>query len=531
MHESTIIQRALITVSDKSCILELAEQLHLCGVELLSTGNTAKLLQSQGLPVTPVSEYTGFPEMMDGRLKTLHPKIHGGILGRRDVDEDVMITHDIPDIDLVVVNLYPFQTVSNNPQTPFEEIIENIDIGGPTLIRGAAKNLSWCTVLVDTQDYAAFIEELRNNQGAISHQTRFRLAAKAFAHTAAYEGAIANFFAKKMAQGSDEAFGSTLSLHLKRKESLRYGENPHQAGGFYETPDAPQDSISRATQHQGKPLSYNNIADSDTALECVKTLPPSGCVIVKHANPCGGATADTLLGAYEKAYGCDPTSAFGGIIAVNQTVDHHFIQAVFEKQFVEVLIAPAFTAGALRLAQQKPLCRLLEYHQIQSSEGPAFSAPPLEMRSVNGGILVQTAMNPMPSSDNEPYRVVTTSTPSDSLTKDLHFAWCIVNFVKSNAIVFVKDGKTLGIGAGQMSRIFSVDIAAQKAKEAGFDLQGAVMASDAFFPFSDSIEKASLLGIAAIIQPGGSKRDQEVIDSANQHGIAMVFTGIRCFRH
>lgn len=522
MHESTIIQRALLTVYDKTHIVALAEHLHLHGVEILSTGNTAALLKQHNIPVTLVGDYTGFPEMMDGRVKTLHPKIHGGILGRRDIDNDVMITHNIPDIDLVVVNLYPFQAVTQKPDCTLEDAIENIDIGGPTLLRGAAKNHAWCTVVVDPNDYQYVIQELTQNHGAVSESLRFRLATKAFAHTAQYDGAIANYLGQKIADEPQDGFGSTLSLHYARKDKLRYGENPHQSGAFYVNAHAPLDSVAGAIVHQGKTLSYNNIADADTALECVKSFDKPSCVIVKHANPCGVASANTLHEAYQHAYACDPTSAFGGILAFNQAIDLPFIELLFNQQFIEVLIAPAFSPEALAFAQSKPNCRLLQY---TPSSTPVNNI--MEIKSVNGGILVQTPDIALA----QDYQVVTTAKPTPAQMQDLIFSWQVGKFVKSNSIVYVKNQCTLGIGAGQMSRIFSTQIAALKAKEMGFSLEGAVMASDAFFPFKDNVEAAHAYGIQAIIQPGGSKRDDEVIQCANDLGMAMIFTGMRHFRH
>lgn len=525
MHEPTIIQRALLTVFDKTGIIPLAEALHLKGVELISTGNTAELLKSHGLPVTTVGDYTGFPEIMHGRVKTLHPKIHGGILGRRDVDAEVMIAHDIPDIDLVVVNLYPFKQVTQKPDVTLVEAIENIDIGGPTLLRGAAKNYQWCTVLVDPNDYNTFLQEFEKNQGSIDEKSRFHYAAKAFAHTAGYDATVANFLDKKML-GHHTAFGETLSLHYQLKERLRYGENPHQTGAFYQESTPPQDSITSAKQLQGKELSFNNIADGDTALECVKNLDGFGCVIVKHANPCGVAHDDTLMGAYDKAFACDPTSAFGGIIAFNQSVDDTLIHHLFKQQFVEVLIAPHFTDKAIIAAKLKPNCRLLQYSKLENN--PLIRPVHTDIKSVNGGVLIQTWED---SEVHDHLKVVTHHQPSQSQMQDLIFAWHVVKYVKSNGIVYAKNGKTLGIGAGQMSRVFSTEIAALKAKQQHLSLSDAVMASDAFFPFKDNIEKAYEYGIRAIIQPGGSVKDEEVIACANDLGIAMVLTNIRHFRH
>lgn len=525
MHESTVIQRALLTVYDKTNIIPLAESLHLRGVELISTGNTASLLKQHGLPVITVNEYTGFPEIMNGRVKTLHPKIAGGILGRRDVDGDIMLAHDIPDIDLVVVNLYPFEQVSQKPDASLEDIIENIDIGGPSLIRAAAKNHEWCTILVDPTDYQGFIHELENNHGTVREESRFYYAAKAFAHTASYDGNIANFFGQKIDQQPLTGFGRTLSLNYQLKEKLRYGENPHQQGAFYQEASPAPDSITSAIQLQGKELSFNNILDGDTALECVKNFEQPACVIVKHANPCGVAVGTSLLQAYDKAYACDPISAFGGIIAFNQKVDDKLLQHIFNQQFVEVLIAPEFTTQAIQLAQQKQNCRLLQFHAVPTHA----MAHRIDIKSVNGGILVQSQDN---SGINTIAReIVTKRAPTAAEIQDLLFGWHVIKYIKSNAILYAKNGQTLGIGAGQMSRIFSTEIAALKAKEMKLDLKGAVMASDAFFPFKDNIEKAHEFGITAIIQPGGSKRDNEVIDCANELGIAMIFTGTRCFRH
>ncbi|MBS0290440.1 MAG: bifunctional phosphoribosylaminoimidazolecarboxamide formyltransferase/IMP cyclohydrolase [Proteobacteria bacterium] len=523
MHESTVIQRALLSVYDKTNIIPLAEHLHLHGVELVSTGNTAALLKAHGLPVMSVNEYTGFPEIMQGRVKTLHPKIAGGILGRRDIDADIMLTHEIPDIDLVVVNLYPFEQVSSQADAQLDDIIENIDIGGPTLIRSAAKNYAWCTVLVDPNDYQSFIEEFTQFHGIINEQTRLQYAAKAFAHTTTYDGAIANYFGQIIDGQPCNGLGHHLSLNYRLKSRLRYGENPHQVAAFYQEKSPSTDSIANCDLLQGKALSYNNIQDADSALTAVKELETAACVIVKHANPCGVAIGQTIDAAYEKAYLCDPTSAFGGIIAFNAVVDDKLIKTIFDKQFVEVIIAPDFTQGALMLAKQKENCRLLQYKRNDSKT----KAIEWDIKSVSGGILIQTKNILQTLS----YEVVSKQEPTQTQLQDLLFSWQVVNHVKSNAIVFAKDRQTLGIGAGQMSRVFSVDIAGLKAKEMGLSLQNAVMASDAFFPFKDSVEKAHQFGISAIIQPGGSKRDDEVIACADKLGMTMIFTGIRCFKH
>lgn len=526
MYESTIIQRALLTVFDKTGIVKLAEQLHLKGVELISTGQTASLLKSHGLPVITVSEYTGFPEIMHGRVKTLHPKIHGGILGRRDHDIEVMEQHQIPDIDLVVVNLYPFREVIQKPNVVLSDAIENIDIGGPTLLRGAAKNYQWCTVLVDPNDYTEFLKQLDENQGCIQEALRFQYAAKAFAHTAAYDSTIAHYLSTRLETPSTKEFPPTLSLHYQLKEKLRYGENPHQQAAFYQGAHLPQDSVTSSKQLQGKPLSFNNIADSDCALECVKSLEGNACVIVKHANPCGVACGASPLEAYQKAYACDPTSAFGGIIAFNQPIDDTVVQTLLTQQFAEVIIAPYFTEKAIEFAKQKPNCRLLQYHALDAQrEAHQIHT---DIQSVNGGILFQTWKT---NEADEQFEVVTKMAPTEEQMNNLRFAWQIVKFVKSNAIVYAKDNQTLGIGAGQMSRVFSTEIAALKAKQLNIDLHHAVMASDAFFPFKDNIEKAYEYGIRAIIQPGGSMRDEEVITCANDLGMAMVFTKVRHFKH
>jgi len=520
MHSAPIIQRALLSVYDKTNILPLAECLHLHGVELISTGNTAALLQSHGLPVTQVSDYTGSAEIMQGRVKTLHPKIHGGILGRRDIDSDIMIERNIPDIDVVVVNLYPFQSVIADPDCTLAEAIENIDIGGPAMIRGAAKNHEWCTVLTSPDDYAPFIEEFEKNNGTISTESRFHFATKAFAHTATYDSTIAQYLAQKEAH---QGFGATLSLQYPLKEILRYGENPHQDAALYAHPGAARDSITNATLLQGKALSFNNIVDADTALECVKQFTQPACVIVKHANPSGVCVAATPLEAYLGAHQCDPVAAFGGIVAFNQPIDLPLMTHILATQFIEVLIAPAISNEAVALlAEKKPLCRLLQYH-------PATPAllPGIEIKSVGGGILVQTC-DQEPASD---YRTVTQIAPSAAQMADLLFSWKVAQYSKSNAIVFALAGQTRGIGAGQMSRIVSTQIAGMQAEKNQLSLQGAVMASDAFFPFPDNVEMAHALGIKAIIQPGGAKRDEEIIACANALGIAMVFTHIRHFRH
>ena len=517
------IQRALISVSDKSGILEFAQRLHAAGVEILSTGGTAKLLTDGGVPVVEVSDHTGFPEMMAGRVKTLHPKVHGGILGRRGVDEEVMREHGIPPIDMVVVNLYPFEQTVARPDCDLETAIENIDIGGPTLIRAAAKNHAAVTVVVDSADYEQVLAEMTASQGSVSAATRFRLAVKTFEHTARYDGAIANYLGALTAQGEKQAFPQTLSLQYKKVQAMRYGENPHQGAAFYVEHSESEASVATARQLQGKELSYNNVADTDAALECVKQFADAPtCVIVKHANPCGVAVGASLLEAYDRAYSTDPESAFGGIIAFNGALDAETARAIIDRQFVEVIIAPAVEDAALPVLAEKKNVRVLT-----CGEWPSSAAPRLDFKRVNGGLLVQDADLQLLDST----RVVTRREPSDSEMKDLLFAWRVAKFVKSNAIVYGKDSMTVGVGAGQMSRVNSARIAGIKAEQAGLQVPGSVMASDAFFPFRDGIDQAAQAGITAVIQPGGSMRDEETIAAADEHGMAMVFTGMRHFRH
>ena len=524
----TPITRALISVSDKTGIVEFAQALAQAGVEILSTGGTAKLLAEKGLPVIEVADYTGFPEMLDGRVKTLHPKVHGGILGRRDLPEHVakMAEHGIGNIDLVCVNLYPFEATIANPDCTLEDAIENIDIGGPTMVRSAAKNWAHVAIVTDSADYAALADELRANAGKLSKPTRFALAKKAFTHTAAYDGAISNYLtslAEGEVTGTPErvAFPNRLNLQLVKVQDMRYGENPHQAAAFYRDLDPAAGSIANYRQLQGKELSYNNIADADAAWEAVKTFDAPACVIVKHANPCGVAVAADPLSAYKLAFATDTTSAFGGIIAFNCEVDAATVEVV-SAQFLEVLLAPSFTDEAKALIAAKKNVRVLEIPL-------AAGANPFELKRVGGGVLVQT-----PDVRNvtlPELRVVTERAPSEQEMSDLLFAWRVAKFVKSNAIVFCKDGQTAGIGAGQMSRVDSTRIAARKAADAGLPLVGAVAASDAFFPFRDGIDVIAEQGIKAIIHPGGSMRDEEVFAAANEHGIAMVLTGVRHFRH
>ena len=517
------IQRALLSVSDKTGVLELAQKLNDLGVELLSTGGTAKLLQEAGLPVKEVSEHTGFPEMMAGRIKTLHPKIHGGLLGRRGTDEAIMAEHDISPIDLVVVNLYPFEATIARDDCTLPMAIENIDIGGPTMLRAAAKNHAAVTVLIDPSDYDKVISQIATN-GGVDNATRFDLAVKTFEHTAYYDGMIANYLGKITDEAPVE-FPRTFNSQFHKAQDMRYGENPHQNAAFYTEQQPESGTISAATQVQGKALSYNNITDTDAALECVKAFPEApACVIVKHANPCGVATADDLLTAYDLAYQTDPTSAFGGIIAFNQILDAATAQAIIDRQFVEVIIAPDISEEAKAVVSQKANVRLLDCGPFptQQSQG-------LDYKRVTGGLLVQDRDTALVTDDE--LKVVTKKTPTEQQMADLRFAWRVAKFVKSNAIVYVNQQQTVGIGAGQMSRVVSSRIAGIKADDAGLIVPGAVMASDAFFPFRDGLDAAAEAGISAVIQPGGSMRDDEVIAAADDNGIAMVFTGMRHFRH
>ena len=518
------IKRALLSVSDKTGVLELAQELHRLGVELLSTGGTAKLLSEAGLPVKEVSEHTGFPEMMAGRIKTLHPKIHGGLLGRRGTDDAIMNEHDIAPIDLVVVNLYPFEATIARDDCTLPMAIENIDIGGPTMLRAAAKNHADVTVLIDPADYGRVLSQIEAT-GGVDDATRFDLAVKTFEHTAHYDGAIANYLGKLSDNGEFNTFPRTFNTQFHKKQDMRYGENPHQQAAFYTEAAAASGTISAAVQLQGKELSYNNIADTDAALECVKAFPESpACVIVKHANPCGVATADSLLAAYDLAYQTDPTSAFGGIIAFNRALDADTAKAIIDRQFVEVIIAPSVTEEAKQVVAQKANVRLLDCGEFASHSNGG-----LDFKRVNGGLLVQDRDDALVQTHE--LKVVTEKSPTEEQMQDLLFAWRVAKFVKSNAIVYAKNQQTVGIGAGQMSRVVSSRIAGIKAEDAGLVVPGAVMASDAFFPFRDGLDAAAAAGISAVIQPGGSMRDDEVIAAANEHGIAMVFTGMRHFRH
>ena len=516
------VRRALLSVSDKTGLVDLARALSRRDIEILSTGGTARLLREHGIAVTEVSAYTGFPEIMDGRVKTLHPRIHGGLLGRRGVDDAVMQLHDIPPIDLLVVNLYPFAETVARPNCTYDEAIENIDIGGPAMLRAAAKNHHSVAVAVDPADYAQVLGELDANDGCTSIDTRSRLAAKAFAHTARYDTMVSGYLLAR--ENASERFPATLPLVFDKLRDLRYGENPHQPGAFYRDVAGRGASVASASFVQGKELSYNNIADADTAIECVRQFTAPACVIVKHANPCGVATADAPLAAYEKAFRTDPTSAFGGIIAFNRELDADAAAAIIERQFVEVIAAPTVSAAARRVLAAKANVRVLATGDLGRTAGSD-----LEYRSVNGGLLVQGRdQGGVGVSD---LKVVTKRQPTDAQVTDLLFAWTVCKHVKSNAIVFARDHMTIGVGAGQMSRVYSTRIAAMKAADGKLEVRGAAMASDAFFPFRDGLDVAAEYGIAAVIQPGGSVRDSEVIAAADEHGIAMVFTGMRHFRH
>jgi phosphoribosylaminoimidazolecarboxamide formyltransferase / IMP cyclohydrolase len=517
----TPIRRALISVSDKQGVVELARALVARGVALLSTGGTAVLLRKAQLTVTEVSSYTGFPEIMDGRVKTLHPRVHGGLLGRRGTDDAVMRSHGIEPIDLLVVNLYPFAATIARPGTSVAEGIENIDIGGPALLRAAAKNHADVAVLVDPADYPVLLAALE--AGGTDFALRQRLAARAFAHTARYDSAVAAWLRQVAEPGAAE-FPDALELRYLKKLDLRYGENPHQRAAFYADPNPHGLGIASARQLQGKELSYNNIADADTALECVRQLDAPACVIVKHANPCGVAVAATAREAYEQAYRTDPTSAFGGVIAFNRPLDAETAGAILERQFVEIIVAPGVEDAALAVTAGKANVRVLAVGELA---GAGLTGP--EYRSVGGGLLAQDRDQGRVAADA--LRLVTRRAPSAAERTDLLFAWQVCKFVKSNAIVYARDRFTVGIGAGQMSRVVSSRIAAMKAADAGLPVSGAVMASDAFLPFRDGLDVAAELGIAAVIQPGGSMRDQEVIAAADEHGMAMLFTDMRHFRH
>ncbi len=513
------IQRALISVSNKEGLLEFAHELARRGVQILSTGGTARLLRAEGIDAIDVSAVTGFPEIMDGRVKTLHPKIHGGLLGRRGVDDVVMREHGIDAIDLVVVNLYPFAATIAKPGCTFEDAVENIDIGGPAMVRAAAKNHDRVAIVVDPLDYGSVLAELERDEGRVSAATRLRLAAKAYAHTAQYDAMVASYLSQQVrANGSSSAggdeFPDLLPLQFRKRLDLRYGENPHQQAAFYVATDAQGASVGSASQLQGKELSFNNLADADTALECVRQFDAPACVIVKHANPCGVSVADSTRAAYDNAYRTDPTSAFGGIIAFNRPLDAATAAAIVERQFVEVIIAPSVEPEAREVCSKKENVRLLVTGPFTASNSR------IEMRSVNGGLLVQTRDLGMVAPAD--FKVVTQRAPAPQELLDLAFAWQVCKYVKSNAIIFARNGMTIGIGAGQMSRVYSTRIAAMKARDGGLEPAGSVMASDAFFPFRDGLDTAAEHGIKAVIQPGGSMRDAEVIAAADEHGMAMA---------
>lgn len=527
------IKRALLSVSDKTGIVEFAQRLAQKNVEILSTGGTAKLLAENGINVIEASQYTGHPEIMDGRVKTLHPKIHGGILARRGVDEAVMSENNISAIDMVVVNLYPFANTVAKEGCSLEDAVENIDIGGPTMVRAAAKNHKDVTIVVNANDYGRVLAEMDANADSLTFNTRFDLAIAAYEHTASYDGMIANYFGKMLSAHSNEAsevnfeeknkFPRTFNSQFIKTQDLRYGENSHQDAAFYVEANPEEASVSTAKQIQGKALSYNNIADTDAALECVKEFDEAACVIVKHANPCGVAIGDNILAAYEQAFKTDPTSAFGGIIAFNRELDADTAEAIVSRQFVEVIIAPSISDAAAQIVAAKPNVRLLECGQWSTQ------TTGLDYKRVNGGLLVQDRdQGKVVASD---LKVVTKRQPTEEEMRDLQFCWKVAKYVKSNAIVYVKNSMTIGVGAGQMSRVYSAKVAGIKAADENLEVAGSVMASDAFFPFRDGLDAAAEAGITAVIQPGGSMRDNEVIAAADEHNIAMVFTGMRHFRH
>lgn len=518
-------RRALLSASDKTGLADFGRALHALGVEIVSTGGSARSLREAGVPVREVDEFTGFPEIMDGRVKTLHPKVHGGLLGRRGTDDAVMREHAITPIDLLVVNLYPFARTIADAGATYEEAIEQVDIGGPAMLRAGAKNHERVTVVCDPSDYPGLIETLRRD-GGTSFEQRRRFASKVFAHTARYDGMIADWLSARAEGEPRDAYPPTLHLALRRAQEMRYGENPHQAAALYFDGSPVAGTVAGATVLAGKEMSYNNLVDADTALECVKAFDKApACVIVKHANPCGVALGKDSIDAYQRAFACDTTSAFGGIIAMNRPIDGALVEHVLANQFVEVLVAPSFDEAALAELRKKPNVRALATGEWPAAPGLAQR----QLRSIAGGILVQDSdIDTLMLSD---LKVVTRRVPDAEQLRDLLFAWHVAMFVKSNAIVYAKDGATVGIGAGQMSRVVSVKIAAMKAAEAKLSTQGSVMASDAFFPFRDNVDLAAGAGVRAIIQPGGSMRDQEVIDAADQHDMAMVFTGTRHFRH
>ncbi len=517
------VRRALISVSDKTGIVDFARALADHGIEILSTGGTFRLLQDEGIKAVEVSDYTGFPEMMDGRVKTLHPKVHGGILGRRGTDDEIMDEHGITPIDMVVVNLYPFAKTVTRPDCTREDAIENIDIGGPTMVRAAAKNHRDVAIVVNADDYDRVLAEMSEHDGALTLETRFDLAIAAFEHTAAYDGMIANYFGNQVQDHIDSPFPRTFNSQFTKLQDLRYGENSHQQAAFYSEAEPGEASVATARQIQGKALSYNNIADTDAALECVKEFAEPACVIVKHANPCGVAIGGDLLEAYERAFSTDPTSAFGGIIAFNGELNEATARAIIDRQFVEVIIAPAVSEAAEKVVAEKANVRLLvcgEWGQ---------RAPAWDFKRVTGGLLVQDRDQGMVTASD--LKVVSQRQPTEQEMTDLLFCWKVAKYVKSNAIVYARGNMTIGVGAGQMSRVYSAKIAGIKAADENLEVKGSVMASDAFFPFRDGIDAAAKAGITAVIQPGGSIRDEEIIQAADEHGMAMVFSGMRHFRH
>jgi phosphoribosylaminoimidazolecarboxamide formyltransferase/IMP cyclohydrolase len=524
MSDLRKISRALISVSDKTGIVDFARALDAQGVEMLSTGGTFRLLRENSIAVTEVSDYTGFPEMMDGRVKTLHPKIHGGILGRRGKDDSVMADHGIVPIDMVVVNLYPFAATVADPNCDLPTAIENIDIGGPTMVRSAAKNHKDVAIVVNAGDYQTVLDEMHSNDGQLQYDTRYQLMVKAFEHTAGYDGMIANHFGARNTANEKRDFADTFNVQYFKTQEMRYGENPHQKAAFYTEANPTDASVATAVQLQGKELSFNNIADTDAALECVKQFDQPACVIVKHANPCGVAVASDISTAYDLAFATDPESAFGGIIAFNRELDAATAEKICAKQFVEVIIAPSVSDAAVAVVAAKKNVRLL-----QCGAWGAERPQDLDYKRVNGGLLIQERDNGMVTEQD--LKIVSARIPTPTEISDMMFAWKVAKMVKSNAIIYAKDHQTIGVGAGQMSRINSARIAGIKAEHAGLEVAGAVMASDAFFPFRDGIDNAGAAGISCIIQPGGSMRDDEVITAANEHGMAMVFTGMRHFRH
>ena len=524
-EHSAPVRRALITVSDKTGLVPFAASLERLGIEILSTGGTHRMLREAGIAAIEISGYTGFPEMMDGRVKTLHPKIHGGILARRDIDLEVMERHGIPPIDLVAANLYPSAQTVSRPDCGLAEAMENIDIGGPALLRAAAKNYRFVAVVVDPAKYGRLIAALEDGAGSLGEDTRFELAAAAFEHTAAYDGMIANYLGARLTgAGSPDRFPRTCNSQFRKQADLRYGENPHQAAAFYRDREPPAGSIASARQLQGKTLSFNNIVDADTALECVKSFSGCACVIVKHANPCGAAVAETPLAAYQAAFRTDPKSAFGGVIAFNRELDEETAAHILKRQFSELIIAPSISEPALASTGAKPNIRVLACGQW-----PKRRAAGQDLKRVNGGLLVQDA--DVHETTRDELRIVSRRRPGESELRDLLFAWTVAQYVKSNAIVYCRGQRTIGVGAGQMSRVYSARIAGIKAGDENLEVAGSVMASDAFFPFRDGIDAAAAAGVAAVIQPGGSIRDEEVIATADEYGMAMVFTGVRHFRH